>query len=83
MLWSRSGAREAGVTLWAEKPETAELFRSTLGELRDALTVADLDIDTLDVRDGAPAARQCCPRRQLPGPPVLSSPQMSRPAEST
>ena len=54
MRSSRSGARQAGVTLWAEKPETADLFRSTLGELRDALTVADLDIDTLDIRDGAP-----------------------------
>ena len=45
---------QAGVTLWAERPETAETFRQAIGELRDALTVADLDIETLEVRDGAP-----------------------------
>ena len=53
-LVSLRGGR-AGVTLWAERTQTAEVFRASLGELRDALTVADLEIDTLDVRDGAPA----------------------------
>jgi hypothetical protein len=48
----------AGVTLWAERPATAELFRSSLDELRDALTLAEIDIDTLDVRDGAPPQQQ-------------------------
>jgi hypothetical protein len=45
-----------GVTLWAERPDTADLFRTFLPELRDALTVADLDVDTLDVREGTPPA---------------------------
>lgn len=57
---SLRGAR-AGVTLWAERPQTADLFRSSLGELRDALTVADLDIDTLDVRTGAPTPPRPAP----------------------
>ena len=45
---------QAGVTLWAERAQTADAFRSNLDELRDALIVADLEVDTLDVRDGAP-----------------------------
>ena len=52
-LVSLRGGR-AGVTLWAEKSETADQFRAALPELRDALTVVDLDITTLDVFTGAP-----------------------------
>lgn len=59
-LVSLRGGR-AGVTLWAERPETADLFRSSLPDLRDALTVADLDIDSLDVRSGAPARAEAAP----------------------
>jgi hypothetical protein len=59
-LVSLRGAR-AGVTLWAERPETADLFRSSLAELRDALSVADLEIDALDVRTGTPAMAQPAP----------------------
>jgi hypothetical protein len=59
-LVSLRGAK-TGVTLWAERPETADLFRSSLRELRDALSVADLEIDTLDVRTGAPAMSQPAP----------------------
>jgi hypothetical protein len=59
-LVSLRGAK-TGVTLWAERPETADLFRSSLQELRDALSVADLEIDMLDVRTGAPAMSQPIP----------------------
>ena len=52
---------KAGVALWAERAETADLFRASLGELRDALSVADLDIDAIDVRNGAPALSQPAP----------------------
>ena len=52
-LVSLRGGR-AGVTLWAEKSETADQFRAALPDLRDALTVVDLDITALDVFTGAP-----------------------------
>ena len=52
-LVSLRGGR-AGVTLWAEKSETADQFRAALPELRDALHVVDLDIDSLEVLTGAP-----------------------------
>jgi hypothetical protein len=52
-LVSLRGGR-AGVTLWAEKTETADQFRAALPELRDALHIVDLDIDTLEVLTGAP-----------------------------
>jgi hypothetical protein len=44
----------AGITVWAEKPETAELLRSSLYDLREALIGAELGIETLEVRLGAP-----------------------------
>jgi hypothetical protein len=46
---------EAGVTLWAERPETASKFRAALPALRDAFAEEALGLDTLQVRDGAPA----------------------------
>lgn len=46
----------AGVTLWAEQPGTVELFRRTIGDLREALEAADLDVGSLDIRAGAPPA---------------------------
>ena len=48
------GAGLVSVTLWAEQPQTYEIFKADENELRDALGGETLDIGALEVRAGSP-----------------------------
>lgn len=61
----RLRGRGAGVTLWAERPETVSLFQLGLPVLRDALHAADLDVDSLEVLPGSPPQPRPVPAGSL------------------
>ena len=65
MRWSRSTARRASVTLWAERAATAARLNESSPMLSDALRAAELEPADFQFRVGAPpsAARQATPGR--------------------
>jgi hypothetical protein len=50
--------RHIGVTLWAERPETAKVFRDQVSELHDALGQAEFEVEDVSVLAGTPATPQ-------------------------
>ena len=54
----RMYGRHIGVTLWAERPETAKSFRDQVSELHDALGQAEFEVEDVAVLAGSPSAPQ-------------------------
>jgi hypothetical protein len=54
----RMYGRHIGVTLWAERPETARTFRDQVSELHDALGQAEFEVEDVSVLAGSPTAPQ-------------------------
>jgi hypothetical protein len=59
---------QIGVQLWAERGETAALFKQSARDLQDSLEASNLKLDALRIAEGRPEEK--APARSAAGPDI-------------